>query len=171
MKPIPAEFRRNRLPLPGSTIGLACGINAYTPVSSMFPRQLEREFGWTKTAALASLLALPLMALPLVSGLLALSAMTGWLLVFYGLFLAMMIVGSATGPIAYARKIAASFQTYRDAALARAIALGSLSFGVMRDAFGNYGWAIVFARALLVLASTAFAVLGWHPRRNGVVTA
>lgn len=144
MKPIPAEFRHNRWPLLGSAIGLACGVNAYAPVSSMFLRQLEREFGWTKTAAAASLLALPLMALalPLVGGLLdrygvrrpalasaitlalcllLLSMMNGSLSVFYGLFLAMMVFGCATGPIAYTRNIAASFQTHRGSALALAL--------------------------------------------------
>lgn len=193
MKPIPAEFRHNRWPLLGSAIGLACGINAYTPVSSMFLRQLEREFGWTKTAASASLLALPLMALalPLVGGLLdrfgvrklalasamalaacliALSAMSGSLLVFYGLFLAMTIVGSATGPIAYTRNIAASFQTHRGAALA--IALIGTSVAAMllppllAHVMAQHGWRGGFQ--LLALLAVVGSVLAYVLIRDPV---
>lgn len=200
MKPIPAEFRHNRWPLLGSAIGLACGVNAYAPVSSMFLRQLEREFGWTKTAAAASLLALPLMALalPLVGGLLdrygvrrpalasaitlalcllLLSMMNGSLSVFYGLFLAMMVFGCATGPIAYTRNIAASFQTHRGSALALALIgtsmaamlLPPLLAGVMAQRGWRGGFQLLAVLAL-VGGGLAFALIR-DPVQRGEGTA
>src|SRR5882757_10805430 len=47
----------------GATIGLACGVGLYTPISSMFFRALEIEFHWSKTAIVIALLALPITAL------------------------------------------------------------------------------------------------------------
>jgi MFS family permease len=46
-----------------ATLGVACGIPAYTPVSSLFFRVLVKQFGWSATAAAASLIALPLTGL------------------------------------------------------------------------------------------------------------
>ena len=44
------EFRQGWADLCGATIGLACGVGLYTPISSMFFRALEIEFHWSKTA-------------------------------------------------------------------------------------------------------------------------
>lgn len=142
------EFRGNGRNLLGAIFGLAFGIGCYPPVSSMFLRSLEQEFNWSKTAAAASLAALPVAALvmPLVGraldrygvrwpatlsalGLAAclwwLSLMDGSLLAFYAIFLLMNLAGCATGPISYTRTIAAGFVRSRGTALA--IALGGVS--------------------------------------------
>ena len=47
----------------GATIGLACGVGLYTPISSMFFRALEIEFHWSRTAIVIALIALPITAL------------------------------------------------------------------------------------------------------------
>ncbi len=147
------EFRNGWRELTGATIGLACGIGCYTPVSSFFLRALEREFGWSKTAAAASFIALPLTALLLpftgklldrfgvrrvafISVLLLsacfflLSAMNGQLAFFYAAFFGLWIFGSATGPIGYTRTIAQCFKRSRGAALAIAL-LGIASAGMI----------------------------------------
>jgi len=44
----------------GATIGLACGVGMYAPITSMFFRALETEFHWSKAAIAGALVALPL---------------------------------------------------------------------------------------------------------------
>jgi predicted MFS family arabinose efflux permease len=127
--------------LAAAALGLACGIPAYTPVSSLFFRVLVKQFGWSATAAAASLIALPLTGLCLpVAGtiidrfgarrvafvsiiLLALSyywlsSMDGSLIAFYCGILGLNVLGCATGPIAYTRPIALQFVRTRGTALA-----------------------------------------------------
>jgi MFS family permease len=147
---IAKEFGAGRRDLMAATLGLACGIPAYTPVSSLFFRVLVKQFGWSATAAAASLIALPLTGLCLpVAGtiidrfgvrrvafvsiiLLALSyywlsLMDGSLIAFYIGIIGLNILGCATGPIAYTRPIALQFVRARGIALA--ICLLGISFG------------------------------------------
>jgi MFS family permease len=151
----------------GATLGLGCGIGCYTPVSSFFFRALEREFGWPKSVAAASLIALPLTAaiLPfggllidrwgarkiaglsaacLVLGLLWLSMIPGKLSFFYAVFLFLNVAGCATGPISYTRIIAARFRRARGVALAVAL-LGIAIIGMtlppfLADLIDRSGW-------------------------------
>jgi predicted MFS family arabinose efflux permease len=144
------EFGAGWRDLLAATLGLACGVPAYTPVSSLFFRVLVKQFGWSATAAAASLIALPLtgLCLPvagtiidrygvrrvaLVSILLLalsyywLSLMGGSLSSFYLGIIGLNILGCATGPIAYTRPIALQFARARGIALA--ICLLGISFG------------------------------------------
>ena len=146
-------MRRGWRELVGAAIGLGCGIGAYTPVSSLFFRALENDFGWSKTAGSVAFLALPITALVLpFAGLLLdrygvrrvalcaalmlalclflLSGMDGSLPRFYVLFIAMNIVGSVTGPISYTRAVAGRFDRARGLALALAL-LGIAAAGMV----------------------------------------
>jgi predicted MFS family arabinose efflux permease len=107
----------------------------------LFFRVLVKQFGWSATAAAASLIALPLTGLCLpfagtiidrfgvrrvafVSILLLvlsyywLSSMDGSLVAFYCGIISLNVLGCATGPIAYTRPIAAQFVRARGIALA-----------------------------------------------------
>jgi predicted MFS family arabinose efflux permease len=128
----------------GATLGLACGVGLYTPISSMFFRALEIEFHWSKTAIVIALVALPITAvfLPVAGRLadrfgvrsvagtsavlmaaifLALSAIGGSLAEFYAGFIAFNVLGCATGPISYTRPVAQRFVASRGTAVAIAL--------------------------------------------------
>jgi MFS family permease len=151
----------------GASIGLGCGIGAFTPVSSMFFRSLEHEYGWSKTASGTSLIAFPLTAaaLPVIGALidrfgvrmiaalsavcltacyLGLSGMTGALWQFYVLVLMLNVLGAGAGPISYTRPVAAHFVTGRGAALALAlmgIALSGVILPiVLQYQIATHGW-------------------------------
>ncbi len=138
------EARTGWRNLLGATVGLGSGIGIYTPVSSLFFHALESRFGWSRSAAAASLVALPVtgFVLPLVgifvdrlgvrfvgalSGVLlsvcfiGLSLMRGGLATFYLLVIALNVLGSGTGPISYTRVIVASFRSSRGVALSVAL--------------------------------------------------
>jgi predicted MFS family arabinose efflux permease len=144
------EFAAGWRDLLAATLGLACGVPAYTPVSSLFFRVLVKQFGWSATAAAASLIALPLTGLCLpVAGtiidrygvrrvafvsiiLLALSycwlsLMDGSLIAFYFGIIGLNVLGCATSPIAYTRPVALQFVRARGIALA--ICLLGISIG------------------------------------------
>jgi predicted MFS family arabinose efflux permease len=146
------ELRAGGLDLLAATLGLMCGVPAYTPVSSLFFRALEHEFMWSKTAAAISLIALPVTAvgLPFVGVLLDrfgvrrvaalsvifltlsyswLSMINGNLGSFYAAILGLNVLGCATGPVAFTRVIATRFDKARGLALA--IALLGISIGAM----------------------------------------
>jgi len=150
-----------------ATIGLACGVPAYTQLSSIFFRVLVHEFGWSATAAAASLVALPITGICLpfagavldrfgvkrvaaVSCLLLVlsyywfSCMNGSLLTFYAATISLNVLGCATGPIGYTRSIASRFVRARGIALA--ICLLGISIGgmvlppVLAHVLATQGW-------------------------------
>ena len=161
------ELRQGWADLLGATIGLACGVGLYTPISSMFFRALEIEFHWSKTAAVVALIALPITAvfLPWVGRLVdrfgvqpvagtsaALMAVTffvlaridGSLVAFYCAFVAFNVLGAATGPISYTRPVAQRFTTSRGTAIAIALAGIAISGLVLPPILGpliaHEGW-------------------------------
>jgi MFS family permease len=114
----------------------------------MFFRALEGQFHWSKAAAAAALIALPVtgMFLPAMGRLvdafgvkpvaaisavlmalafLALASMHGSLLVYYLGFIAFNVLGAATGPVSYTCPIAQSFAAARGTAMS--IALSGIS--------------------------------------------
>lgn len=161
------ELRQGWADLLGATIGLACGVGLYTPISSMFFRALEIEFHWSKTAAVVALIALPITAvfLPWVGRLVdrfgvqpvagtsaALMAVTffvlaridGSLVAFYCAFVAFNVLGAATGPISYTRPVAHRFTTSRGTAIAIALSGIAISGLVLPPILGpliaHGGW-------------------------------
>ena len=188
------EFRHGWRNLAAATIGLGLGIASYTPVSSLFFTELEREFGWSKVAATGALIALPIAALVLplagwlidrlgvrlVSGTSAvlaaasylwLSRMSGTAPEFYAALIALNVLGCATGPVAYTRLVAAQFSVSRGLALA--IAQFGIAFiavlmpqlvGGMIAAYGWRGGYLFFAGATVVGAVGAQALMQPVPR-------
>jgi predicted MFS family arabinose efflux permease len=161
------EFRLGWADLGGATIGLACGVGLYTPISSMFFRALEIEFHWSKTAIVIALIALPITALflPVVGRLVdrfgvrpvagtsavlmamtffALSRIGDSLAAFYAAFVAFNVLGSATGPISYTRPVAQRFTARRGTAVAIALSGIAISGIVLPPLLGpmiaHAGW-------------------------------
>jgi predicted MFS family arabinose efflux permease len=162
-----AELRGGWRDLLGGAIGMGCGIGGYTTTTSFFFRALEQEFHWSKVAAAASLLALPLTAavLPLAGGLIdrfgvrrvvvlssfaltaalwGLSVMDGGLVAFYALSAALNVFGCATGPVGYTRNIAMRFSAGRGVALALALvgiaAAGAILPNIIAPTIAQHGW-------------------------------
>jgi predicted MFS family arabinose efflux permease len=145
MSDLRRELRDGWRNLAAATIGIMTGIAAYIPISSLFFRAIETNFGWSKTASAASLLALPITAAALpgagrlvdklgVRRVVAVS-ITATLLAylwlsqignskaqFYMGFLALNVLGCATGPLAYSRLVVGDFNRARGTALAIALA-------------------------------------------------
>jgi MFS family permease len=161
------EFRQGWADLCGATLGLACGVGLYTPISSMFFRALEIEFHWSKTAIVIALVALPITALflPVVGRLVdrfgvrpvagtsavlmasmffALSRIGGSLAAFYAAFIAFNVLGAATGPISYTRPVAERFTSSRGTAIAIALSGIAISGIVLPPLLGpliaHVGW-------------------------------
>lgn len=183
------EFRSGWRDLIGAMIGLGFGIGAYNPVSSFFFRALEHEFGWSKTAAAVSLVALPVTAVVLpFAGLLIdrfgvrrvallsalgmsacfvwLAKMNGALLMFYAAFIALNVLGCATGPVAYTRIISSRFRRSRGTALACSLlGIGLTAMilpPVLAFILAHWGWRggyLFFAAAALVAGCIAMLLL------------
>lgn len=183
------EFRLHWRDLAGATIGLGCGVGMYTPITSLFFRALEADFGWSKTALAAGLLALPLtgLALPLAGRLidrfgvrpvaaisavamavafLGLSLIGRSLPAFYAGFIGFNILGCATGPVAYTRPLAARFTVARGAAIGIALTGISISGIVLSPLLGamlaHAGWRAgyqLLAGVALVGGLTAAALI------------
>lgn len=135
------ELRAGWRNLLAATIGLSVGIPAYTPVSSLFLRALEQQFGWSKAVTAGASIAMPITAviLPLAGLLidrigvrittgfsvvasivcyLLLSRLDGHVGLYYAAVIALNMLGCATGPIGYTRLLAAQFRIGRGTALA-----------------------------------------------------
>ena len=161
------ELTRGWADLCGATLGLACGVGLYTPISSMFFRALEIEFHWSKTAIVIALVALPITALflPMVGRLIdrfgvrpvagisavlmattffALARMDGSLVTFYSAFIAFNVLGAGTGPISYTRPVAERFTSSRGTAIAIALSGIAISGIVLPPLLGpliaHVGW-------------------------------
>jgi len=180
------ELRAGWRDLLGAAVGLGLGIGAYNPVSSFFFRALEHEFGWSKAAAAISLIAMPVTALVLpFAGLLLdrfgvrrvavlsaigmsacfvwLSSMDGRLWMFYVAFLALNVLGCATGPVSYTRTISARFIRSRGTALAFAL-LGigiaaTILPPVIAYVLAHHGWRDGYRLFAIVVLVAGFVAL------------
>ncbi len=135
------ELRVGWRNLAAATLGLGFGIPSYTAVSSLFFQSVRTEFGWSSTAVAGAMVALPLTAAALpfagrlidrfgvrrISGIsvfclalsfLWLSRINGELRGYYAAFIALNVLGCATGPISYTRLVATQFRESRGTALA-----------------------------------------------------
>jgi predicted MFS family arabinose efflux permease len=180
----------------GATIGLACGVGMYTPITSIFFRAFEVEFGWSKTAIAVGLLALPLtgIALPFAGRLidrfgvrnvamlsavamavsfLYLSLIGQSLAAFYIGFIGFNVLGCATGPVAYTRPVAARFSASKGVAIAIALSGISISGILLSPLLGNLlahgGWRTGY-RLLAAVALIGGLAAMWliRPTSEGV---
>jgi predicted MFS family arabinose efflux permease len=197
--PFRRELRAGWRNLLAATIGLGLGIPSYTPVSSLFLRALELEFGWSKTVAAGAMIALPVTALILpfagalidrfgvrlisavsVAGTVVsyiwLSRLSGRTDEYYAATIALNVLGCATGPVAYTRLVATQFNKTRGTALAIAqfgIAALAVAFPLVISAvMATRGWRGCY---LLLAASTllggACAQILMRPGQQGADTA
>lgn len=195
------EFAVNVVPLLGASIGASFGLGLLTPVYSILFRALEQEFHWSKAAAAASLVALPLTALtlPIIGRLLdrfgvaavalgstlglsaclfALSMMDGGLTQYYAISAVLAVLGGGAGPISYTRVIAQDFHKARGLALALALAGGAVTGMVapilVSQAVVAEGWRHAYRLlALVTLAGgvLAVALIRGHRAKAPVVEA
>jgi predicted MFS family arabinose efflux permease len=191
MNPFFQEFRAGWRNLVAATIGIGLGVPCYTPVSSLFSRALGVEFGWSATVAVGALVALPITALALpfagqlidrfgvrittafstlalAVGFLWLSRMNGSATEYYAAFIALNVLGCATGPIGYTVLVAAQFKEARGSALACAqfgiAALAVLLPPIIGSVMTSYGWRGAYLLlAGAVLAGGIVAQLLMHP--------
>jgi cyanate permease len=190
------EVRHGWRNLLAATIGIACGVAGYIPLTSLFFRALEGEFAWSKTASAASLLSLPLTAaiLPFagrlvdrigvraataisstftVAAFVWLSRLSGSKTEFYSAYLVLNVLGCATGPLAYTRLIVGDFRKARGIALAVAllgIALAASALPpLVQTIIGRFGWRQGYEFfATLSLGGGFSAVLIMHPQSVSV---
>lgn len=186
------ELRHGWRNLLAATLGIACGVAGYIPLTSLFFRALEGDFGWSKTASAVSLLSLPVTAAVLpfagrwvdrigvrtataisvtftVAAFIWLSRVTGSKLEFYSAYLMLNVLGCATGPLAYTRLIIGDFRKARGIALAVAllgIALAaSILPPIVQSVISRSGWREGYEFfAGLAFAGGLGAVLIMRPR-------
>lgn len=185
------EFKVGWRNLAAATIGLGFGIPCYTPISSLFLRALEQEFGWTRAAAVGAFIALPATALVtpvvgllidrigvrIVAGFSAmalsasfiwLAALSGGLPEYYAATIALFVLGCGTGPVSYTRLVAAQFVAARGRALA--IAQFGIAFiavllpPISAGLIADFGWrAAYLMMAAITLVGGVSAVTVMKP--------
>lgn len=173
-----AEWEAGWRNVAAAAVGLGFGIPSYGPVSSLFLRSLETEFGWSKAVAAGAIIALPATAvlLPWIGRLIdrfglrravgfsivcsvlsfaGLSRLEGSVEQYYALIFAIYVLGAATGPIAYTRLVAAQFRLARGAALA--VAQVGIAFvgAIMPPFLGSIIDVAGWRKAYLVFAATS----------------
>jgi MFS family permease len=177
-----AEFRSNLRPFVAATIGSGVGIFLLAYIAAIFSPHLIKEFEWTRSqfaliglTAIGSILISPIMgraadkfgtrpvALLGVVGMpicfLAFARMGGSFAEFVAINTAILLLGSATGPMVYTRIVAQRFRKARGLALtvitcAPAL-VGAVGTPAMTAYIENAGW-----RAGYVLLAAVFAVAG-----------
>jgi MFS family permease len=179
------EFRRGWKVLLASSIGVGCGINLNQYVGSLFVKELQGEFGWSRGqisqaqgALFLGLILAPFLGRMIDSWGVRIIALTSAVFLamiylmlsqigpdifwYYALFAGQIILGSATGPIAFTRAVNTWFVKSRGLALG--ITLMGVSVGgivappILAAIMANYGWRtayIAMAGLLLVLAVPA----------------
>ncbi len=136
-----SELARHWPVVLGAAIGLGCGSTQMQYVSSLFVKSLQGEFGWTRgqIAAGQGAMLLAIIVAPVTGWLIdrygprivamlaaaflglhfvGLALQPGTLPVYYGLMVMGVVLGGATGPIAYTRAVVSWFEKSRGIALA-----------------------------------------------------
>src|SRR3989441_3065407 len=134
------EFRRNVRPLVAASLGAGTSLPFFAYTNSIFAPHLIHEFGWSRAqfalVGLTMLAALPFLpvvgrltdlfgvkrialtgTLLLVPCFVAYSMMQGGFPAFMAIFTAVLIIGSATSTLTYARLVVESFDRARGLAL------------------------------------------------------
>jgi MFS family permease len=134
------EFARGWKVVLGCAIGVGCGISLQQYVGSLFVKELQAEFGWSRgqIAAAQGTLLLGVLIAPFVGKLkdtigvrpialfsvvmlgllyIGFANMPGTLPIYYTLSAALIVLGSGTGAIGYSRAVVTWFDTGRGMAL------------------------------------------------------
>jgi MFS family permease len=192
------EFRQQWRPLAAASLGSAVSLPLFAYTNSAFAPHLIREFGWSKAqfalvglATLSTLLILPLIGrftdrlgvrkvaifgtllVPLCF--LAYSRMDGSFLSYVLIFIAVLALGSMTGPLVYSRLIAENFRRAQGLALTVMNSAPSLLAMILVPLINlsilQHGWrtSYLLLGAVVLLVSVAAILL--IPRRSGVEAA
>jgi MFS family permease len=187
------EFRRQWRPLAAASLGSAVSLPLFAYTNSAFAPHLIKEFGWSKAqfalvglATLSTLLILPLIGrftdrfgvrkVALLGTLLvplcflAYSRMEGSFTSYVAIFIAILALGSMTGPMVYSRLIAENFRRATGLALTVVNSAPSLLAMILVPLLNlsilQNGWrASYLLLGAVVLVVSVVAVL-LIPRRN-----
>lgn len=186
------EFRRNIRPLMAASLGAATSLPFFAYTNSIFAPHLIHQFGWSRAqfalVGLTLLAALPFLpvigrltdlfgvkrvaltgTLLLVPCFLAYSLMQGSFPAFLGIFTAVLIIGSATSTLTYARLVVESFDRARGLALTvmniTPSALAIIAVPLLNWSIEAYGWRASFlGLGVFVFVVGMIAVLLIPPR-------
>jgi MFS family permease len=175
------EFRRNIRPLAAASLGAGTSLPFFAYTNSIFAPHLIHQFGWSRgqfalvgLTMLATLPFLPIVGrltdlfgvkrvalvgtLLLVPCFIAYSLMQGSFPAFLGIFTAVLIVGSATSTLTYARLVVESFERARGLALTvmncTPAVLAIIGVPLLNWSIETHGWRASF----LGLGAFAFVV-------------
>jgi MFS family permease len=175
------EFRQNIRPLAAASLGAGTSLPLFAYTNSIFAPHLIHQFGWSRgqfalvgLTMLATLPFLPIVGrltdlfgvkrialtgtLLLVPCFIAYSLMQGSFALFLGIFTAVLIIGSMTSTLTYARLVVESFERARGLALTvmncvpAVLAIGGVP--LLNWSIETYGWRASF----LGLGAFAFVV-------------
>src|SRR5438094_1720027 len=165
------EFRRNVRPLLAAALGAGTSLPFFAYTNSIFAPHLIAQFGWPRAqfalVGLTMLAALPILpivgrltdlfgvkrvaltgTLLLVPCFVAYSMMQGSFLLFLAIFTAVLMIGSATSTLTYARLVVESFDRARGLALTvmncMPAALAIAGVPLLNWSIETYGWRASF---------------------------
>ncbi|MBS3961355.1 MAG: MFS transporter [Sandarakinorhabdus sp.] len=174
-----AEFRTHGRAVVAAGFGIGAGVSLSFYVSSLFLPHLSAEFGWTDAQfALTGVAALAAVIGVLVAGRLAdrfgVRPVAGFGIVamplcwlgftrlgpdiagYYALFATLLLLGTTTTSVVYARVVAERFFTARGLALALAISgaplVGGLSAPIIDQIIAAHGWRAGYAALAAISA-------------------
>ena len=182
----PSEFKSGWRVLVASSIGVGCGINLNQYVGSLFVKELQGEFNWTRGqiaqaqgALLISLILSPFIGrlidvfgvrwTTLISTVLlacvymGFIGLSGDIIWYYALFAAQIVLGSGTGPIAYTRAVNTWFEKSRGLALGLTLmgvsVMGIAAPPVLTAIITSYGWRAGYIGLAILLIGFAMPVV------------
>jgi MFS family permease len=190
-----SEFRRGWRVLVASSVGVGCGINLNQYVGSLFVKELQGEFNWTRgqIAQAQGALLLSLILAPFIGRLIDLwgvrrialgsslllaciyggfAGIGGDINWYYALFAGQIVLGSGTGPIAYTRAVNTWFEKSRGLALGLTLmgvsVMGIAAPPALTAVIANFGWRAGYLAmaALLICFAAPIVYLGLYERAD-----
>ncbi|MET0370120.1 MAG: MFS transporter [Sphingobium sp.] len=192
------ELRRNARQLAAASIGTGSGLMLMSYMSTIFGPYLVQAFNWSRAqyalvglCGFATLIALPLIGrltdrlgvrrsaiigvcgLPLC--LIGYSLMTGSFAVYLLLSAALMVFGSFTSPLVYARLVAANFNTARGLALTvmtvAPAAVAVVASPAITALIDTWGWRTGYRALAALLLAGGLLAIRLAPRDHRAATA
>lgn len=193
-----AEFSAHWRVVAASSVGMGVGLTMFSYVQSIFVTEMQHAFGWTRGDMAFAMAALLLGALtaPLLGWLIdrwgvrrvvlvsmactalclaLLAAVSAAIWTYYLAFCLLIVLGSGTTPISYARAVSTWFD--KGLGLALAIALSGVSLAafvlppVLTAVIGQFGWraGYLFLAALPLLIGLPISALWLFERADAPV--